>query len=72
MIFPYIICIFQCSSVLDYGWFYPTYFLIFAVIQFIFIIIFLVCQKKYRLTNVNSQQMEMNQFLKLSFTRWSD
>ena len=62
----------QCATMFDYEWHYVTYFFIFAGLQFLFLIIFIVCQKKIRMVRLNPQQIESSQFLQHSSMRWTE
>jgi dipeptide/tripeptide permease len=57
---------FQCHT--NKSWLSYAYFYILAVIQIIFLIIFIICQKYYRMIKLNRQEIERNQFLQPSLT----
>ncbi len=56
---------FQCLGYKE-SWRYHTYFFILAGIQLLFIFIFIICHKKFRIFQLNPQQTKTNQFLLLS------
>lgn len=55
---------FQCPMEKSGNWIFYTYFFILAGLQLIFVIIFILCQKKYQIIKMNPQQMDTNQFLR--------
>ena len=56
--------IFQCPiSNPKTKWRLEAYFFILGGIQLIFLLVLIVCQKKFRIIELNPQQIEQNQFV---------
>jgi hypothetical protein len=51
---------FQCLGYNE-SWRYHTYFFILAGLQLLFIIIFIICYKKFRIVTLNAQQMDTDE-----------
>jgi hypothetical protein len=58
---------FQCLGYKE-SWRYHTYFFILAGVQLLFIFIFLICHRKFRILKLNPQQLRTSQFLEHSTT----
>lgn len=54
---------FHCPHENDIQWRFPNYFFVLGGIQFLFMIIFIICQKKHDIIRVNPQQTETKQFI---------
>lgn len=67
-----ILYFFQCATLSDYEWHYITYFFIFAGLQLIFLVIFIICQKKIQMVRLNPQQCESRRFLRYSVSEGID
>jgi hypothetical protein len=53
---------FRCPPEGQKYWSFYTYFFGLAGLQLIVILVFILCQKKFRIIKLNPQQMEINQF----------
>lgn len=56
---------FQCPTN-GYIWHYFTYFFVLAGVELIFMILFIVCQRKIRMIKLNRQHLERDGFLQQS------
>ncbi len=53
---------FQCPPEGEQYWSFFAYFFSLAGLQLIVILVFILCQKKFRIIKLNPQQMEINRF----------
>jgi len=54
---------FQCDRNRKEKFYFYSYFYTFAGIQLIFIIIFILCQKRFHMIKMNPQRLEENQVI---------
>jgi hypothetical protein len=57
-----VLLFFQCLSATNWQWTFYTYFFILAGLQLLFIIILILCQKKFRIIRLHPEKLGRNQF----------